>query len=185
MRKNRFLLLLALLLTAATGAWAKPPVKHLISVSSGIKALSMEQELDYVTTVGELYEAVTGASTAVIGSYLTLEGVSSGNPTVASVGNSFQGWSTPITVKADGEATVTLLFDRNFSTELNFVVVTPLYVALQHGTDDFAKWTAKVGDGQFKALPIGGMTGDGTETVTLKYSGDREVKSITATLVKP
>ena len=59
MRKNKLLLLLALLLTAATGAWAQD-AKHLITATYREQTRSLEQPLPYATTIGELYEAVTG-----------------------------------------------------------------------------------------------------------------------------
>ena len=53
MRKNKLLLLLALLLTAATGAWAQD-AKHLITATYFEKTRSLEQPLPYATTIGEL-----------------------------------------------------------------------------------------------------------------------------------
>ena len=54
-------------------------------------------------------------------------------------------------------------------------------VSLKDGVKDAGKWTVKVGEGQAQALPIGGLKGDGSETVTLKYNGRLKVKSVTAT----
>jgi len=54
-------------------------------------------------------------------------------------------------------------------------------VSMKDGVKDADKWTVKVGEGQAQALPIGGLKGDGSETVTLKYNGRLKVKSVTAT----
>ena len=54
-------------------------------------------------------------------------------------------------------------------------------VKMKDGVKDADKWTVKVGEGQAQALPIGGLKGDGSETVTLKYNGRLKVKSVTAT----
>ncbi len=54
-------------------------------------------------------------------------------------------------------------------------------VTLADGTKDAGKWTAKVGEGQAQALPIGGLKGDGSETVTLQYNGRLKVKGVKAT----
>ena len=54
-------------------------------------------------------------------------------------------------------------------------------VSLKDGVKDADKWTVKVGDGQAQALPIGGLTGDGSETVTLQYNGRLKVKGVKAT----
>ena len=54
-------------------------------------------------------------------------------------------------------------------------------VALNDGSDTPTTWTGKVGEATtFSALPLEGVA-EG-QTVTLKYSGDRQVKSVTATI---
>ncbi|WP_284438410.1 hypothetical protein [Prevotella communis] len=54
-------------------------------------------------------------------------------------------------------------------------------VSLKDGVKDADKWTVKVGDGQAQALPIGGLKGNGSETVTLQYNGRLKVKGVKAT----
>jgi len=54
-------------------------------------------------------------------------------------------------------------------------------VTMKDGVKDADKWTVKVGEGQAQALPIGGLTGDGSETVTLQYNGRLKVKGVKAT----
>ena len=54
-------------------------------------------------------------------------------------------------------------------------------VSLKDGVKDAGKWTVKVGEGQAQALPIGGLKGDGSETVTLQYNGRLKVKGVKAT----
>jgi hypothetical protein len=56
-------------------------------------------------------------------------------------------------------------------------------VTMKDGVKDADKWTVKVGEGQAQALPIGGLKGDGTETVTLQYNGRLKVKGVKATSV--
>ena len=53
-------------------------------------------------------------------------------------------------------------------------------VSLKDGVKDADKWTVKVGEGQAQALPIGGLKGDGSETVTLQYNGRLKVKGVKA-----
>ena len=53
-------------------------------------------------------------------------------------------------------------------------------VSMNDGVKDADKWTVKVGEGQAQALPIGGLKGDGSETVTLQYNGRLKVKSVKA-----
>ena len=49
------------------------------------------------------------------------------------------------------------------------------------GTADAYNWTATVGTStNAKALPIGGLNGDGSETVTLQYNGRLKVKGVKA-----
>jgi len=54
-------------------------------------------------------------------------------------------------------------------------------VSMKDGVKDAGKWSVKVGEGQAQALPIGGLKGDGTEPVTLKYTGRLKVKGVKAT----
>ena len=180
MRRNKLLLLLALLMTAATGAWAQD-AKHSITATYGEQTRLLEQPLPYETTVGELFEAVTGKSfSSLISTFSALEmplsGITSNNTSVVSIGE-FNGASTPVTVKADGKAAVAL----NFSGYVQriFVSVTPpLYVTMADDTKDADKWTASTDGTNFGALPIGGLKGD--ETVTLNYTGRLKVKSVKA-----
>ena len=182
-KKFRLLLLLALLMTAATGAWAQD-AKHLITATYDKQTRSLEQPLPYATTIGELYEAVTGESfsdllTTMTAMNMPLTGIGSNNTSVVSIGE-LNGASTPVTVNADGKATVGL----NFSGYVrgSYVSVTPpLYVTMKDGVKDAGKWTVKVGEGQAQALPIGGLKGDGSETVTLQYTGRLKVKGVKAT----
>ena len=187
MRKNKLLLLLALLLTAATGAWALD-AKHLITATYFEQTRSLEQPLPYATTIGEFYEAVTGQSFSYLISgmsalELPLTGITSNNTSVVSIGE-FNDANTPVTVKADGKATIGLKFG-NYVQALFVNVVPPLYVTMADGTADDYNWTASTDGTNFGALPIGGLKGDGSETVTLKYNGRLKVKSVTATVEAP
>ena len=56
-------------------------------------------------------------------------------------------------------------------------------VSLKKGTDDAAKWTAKAGEGEAKALPLEGVA-EGA-TVTLQYEGRKRVMSVRATKKVP
>ena len=181
MKKTKLLLLLALLMTAVTGAWAQD-AKHLIKATYREQTRSLEQPLPYATTIGELYEAVTGEPFSdLISSMSALEmplnGITSNNTSVASIGE-LNGASTPVTVKADGETTVSLKFG-NYAQGIYLSATSPLYVTMKDGTKDADKWTVKVGEGQAQALPIGGLKeGD---AVTLTYSGRLKVKGVKAT----
>ena len=54
-------------------------------------------------------------------------------------------------------------------------------VTLNDGTENPTTWTASTDGTNFGALPIGGLKGDGSETVTLQYTGRLKVKGVTAT----
>ena len=183
MKKTRLLLLLALLMTAATGAWAQD-AKHLITATYDKQTRSLEQPLPYETTVGALYEAVTGQSFNDFISFmsaayeLNLTGISSGSPSVVLIGD-FNGASTKVKVNADGKATVALRFG-NFAQGIYVSVVPPLYVTMADGTKDAAKWTATVGtNSTANPLPVGGLSEK--DAVTLTYGGRLKVKGVTAT----
>ena len=181
MRKNKLLLLLALLMTAATGAWAQD-AKHLITATYDKQTRLLEQPLPYATTVGELYEAITGESFSNLLSRMSalgmpLKGIGSTNTSVVSIGE-LNGASTPVTVKADGEATVSLSFSGYYQG-IYVSVVPPLYVTMADGTKDADKWTVKVGDAEKNVtLPVTNLKGG--ETVTLQYNGRLKVKSVKA-----
>ena len=184
MRRNKLLLLLALLMTVATGAWAQG-AKHSITATYGEQTRLLEQPLPYETTVGALFEAVTGKPFSdLISTFSTLgmplTGITSNNASVVSIGE-LNDASTPVTVTADGKATVGLNFSGYVQGIYVNVVPPPLYVTMADGTKDADKWTVKVGEGQAQALPIGGLKGNGSETVTLQYTGRLKVKSVKAT----
>ena len=180
---KKLLFLLVLLLTATTGTWAQD-AKHLITATYFEKTRSQEQPLPYATTIGELYESVTGQSFSYLISgmsalELPLSGITSNNTSVVSIGE-FNDANTPVTVTADGKATIGLKFG-NYVQALFVNVVPPLYVTMADGTADDYNWTASTDGTNFGALPIGGLKGDGSETVTLQYNGRLKVKSVTAT----
>ena len=179
--KQKLLFLLVLLLTATTGAWAQD-AKHLITATYDKQTRSLEQPLPYATTVGVLYEAVTGESfndliSRMSALEMTLSGIGSTNTSVVSIGE-LNGASTPVTVKADGKAAVALNFG-GYAKGIFVNVVSPLYAYMKDGVKDADKWTVKVGEGQAQALPIGGLSeGD---AVTLQYNGRLKVKGVKAT----
>ena len=183
MRKIKLLLLLALLMTAATGAWAQD-AKHLITATYREQTRSLEQPLPYATTIGELYEAVSGQSFSDLISSMSsvgmpLTGITSRNTSIVSIGE-FNGASPPVTVIADGETIINLIFG-SYVQGIPVSATSPLYAYMKDGVKDADKWTVKVGEGQAQALPIGGLKGDGKETVTLQYTGRLKVKGVTAT----
>ena len=70
--------------------------------------------------------------------------------------------------------------------ELEYAPAPATYsVTMKNGVKDADKWTVKVGEGQAQALPIGGLKGDGSETVTLQYNGRLKVKSVKAVKKAP
>ena len=183
MKQFRLLTLLALLLTAATGAWAQD-AKHLITATYREQTRSLEQPLPYATSIGELYEAVSGQSFSDLISSMSsvgmpLTGITSRNTSVVSIGE-LNGASTPVTVIADGKATISINFG-SYAHGIFVSVTSPLYAYMKDGVKDADKWTVKVGEGQAQALPIGGLKGDGKETVTLQYNGRLKVKGVKAT----
>ena len=183
MKQFRLLTLLALLMTVATGAWAQDAAKHLITATYDEQTRSLEQPLPYETTVGALYEAVTGKSfsdliSGIFASEFPLTKISSDNTDVVSIGE-FNGASTPVTVNADGPATVRLNFS-GYVQGIFVSVVPPLYVTMADGTKDADKWTATVGtNSNAKTLPVGKLSKG--NAVTLTYGGRLKVKNVTAT----
>ena len=183
MKKTRLLLLLALLMPAATGAWAQD-AKHLITATYREQTRSLEQPLPYATTIGEFYEAVSGQSFSDLISSMSsvgmpLTGITSRNTSIVSIGE-FNGASTPVTVIADGETIINLIFG-SYVQGIPVSATSPLYAYMKDGVKDADKWTASTDGTNFGALPIGGLKGAGSETVTLQYTGRLKVKGVKAT----
>ena len=158
--------------------------KHLITATYREQTRSLEQPLPYATSIGELYEAVSGQSFSDLISSMSsvgmpLTGITSRNTSVVSIGE-FNGASSPVTVIADGKATISINFG-SYAHGIFVSATSPLYAYMKDGVKDADKWTVKVGEGQAQALPIGGLKGDGSETVTLQYNGRLKVKGVKAT----
>ena len=82
-------------------------------------------------------------------------------------------------------ASATSIAKRYYIPKTTFTYVVPTYtVNLNDGAENPTTWTAKAGDATtFGALPLEEVPVG--ETVTLKYDGNREVKSITAAVIEP
>ena len=187
MRKNKLLLLLALLLTAATGAWAQEP-----ATTYSVKKLTVPD-----TWTGDM----TTFSAADLPSDFAAVGddVVTTIPAPTATGNAvliygFSGGETKFVEYANGvqSATNSSDFPRDqIYGYVNIMGYEGVYytsaassgytVSLKDGVKDADKWTVKVGEGQAQALPIGGLKGDGSETVTLQYNGRLKVKGVKAT----
>ena len=157
--------------------------KHLITATYREQTRLLEQPLPYATTIGELYEAVSGQSFSDLISSMSsvgmpLTGITSRNTSIVSIGE-FNGASTPVTVIADGETIINLIFG-SYVQGIPVSATSPLYAYMKDGVKDADKWMVKVGEGQAQALPIGGLKGDGSETVTLQYNGRLKVKGVKA-----
>ena len=196
MRKNKLLLLLALLLTAATGAWAQgggDAAKYTKAVA--ISELKVGDILAQGASItGESSDAVkldpnrSKVGNDVVGTEVGLNlTVSFG--TNGTINNQY----APVTESGqDGDAWVVTNVKNQFGIyTVNLAgilmtggtepVATTYTVSLKDNVKDADKWTVKVGDGLAQALPIGGLTGDGSETVTLQYNGRLKVKGVKAT----
>ena len=182
MRKNKLLLLLALLMTAATGAWAT----------------------DYTTlAVGDVIKVGDTFSPTADGA-INNWGVDNGKTYTlirADIDNEYN-----VTEKTDGAYyvfkfdsdmypykhfqkafAVTAISDGLEVTNIKTVKGMLVYilavhesagapvtytVSLNDGTENPTTWTASTDGTNFGALPIGGLKGDGSETVTLSTTDD-------------
>ena len=205
MRKNKLLLLLALLLTAATGAWATDVYVvgngtgnwlNGVAWDPGAAGNKMtEQNGVYsitFTNVAANPESPFQFKFAINGSWDVNYGCISDtenelNKTLSNIDTS---GGNNILFGLTEKADVTISFNLS---EMTYMIstkgmkvgddapVTGYTVSLKDGVKDADKWTVKVGDGLAQALPIGGLKGDGSETVTLQYTGRLKVKGVKAT----
>ena len=186
-KRNRLLLLLVLLMTAATGAWAQEP-----ATTYSVKKLTVPN-----TWTGDM----TTFSAADLPSDFAAVGddVVTTIPAPTATGNAvliygFSGGETKFVEYANGvqSATNSSDFPRDqIYGYVNIMGYEGVYytsaapagytVSMKDGVKDADKWTVKVGEGQAQALPIGGLKGDGSETVTLQYNGRLKVKGVKAT----
>ena len=157
--KNKLLLMLALLMTAATGAWGMQVYISYPSWPSGTTSLNNDGNLVLEMEPSDSFENLKskiGDKTGFDPTYMHL------------FFNSVE--------MANNET----LNDKGVTANSVLTLVyTPYNVTMKDGVKDADKWTAKVGDGQAQALPIGGL--EGGETVTLKYNGRLKVKGVKAT----
>ena len=204
MKRNKLLLLLVLLLTAATGAWATDVDVYVVGNGSDGNWLNgvawdpgaagnkmTEQNGVYSITFKDVdANSDLQFKFAINGSWNENFGCTSWdanelNKTLSNIEAGGANFKFGLTEKAD----VTISFNLS---ELTYMIstkgmkvgddaATGYTVSLKDGVKDADKWTVKVGEGQAQALPIGGLKGDGSETVTLQYTGRLKVKGVKAT----
>ena len=202
MRKNKLLLLLALLLTAATGAWATDVYVvgngsdgnwlNGVAWDPGAAGNKMTEQNGVYSITFKDVDANSDLQFkfAINGTWAVTYGCTSGdanelNKTLSNIEATGNNIAFGLTEKAD----VTISFNLS---ELTYMIstkgmkvgddaATGYTVSLKDGVKDADKWTVKVGEGQAQALPIGGLKGDGKETVTLQYTGRLKVKGVKAT----
>ena len=189
MRKNKLLLLLALLMTAATGAWATNyttlAVGDVIKVGDTFSPTADCAINDFGVYGGETYALMRAdidndyhVTEKTDGAYYVFKFVSD---------NLYMHFekSFAVTAISDG-LEVTKIEDKKgtqcYTLALHESAAPAGYtVTMKDGVKDADKWTVKVGEGEAQALPIGGLKGDGSETVTLQYNGRLKVKGVKAT----
>ena len=198
-KKFRLLLLLVLLLTAATGAWAQEGTLLTTILSddntdfkSGSKTFDNKATVTFSGNVdnyvgwgwysmeGEATLTVTAAEGYTITrvKFYTNSGSAFDEEApfeailVLDLGN--YKVFTKVNDTSIGESGVTQIDVYGYAAPAGYTV------SMKSGTKDADKWTVKVGEGQAQALPIGGLKGDGSETVTLQYNGRLKVKGVKA-----
>ena len=185
--KNKLLLLLALLMTAATGAMAQsgtPSVKKLTVPDTWTGDMTTFSAADLPSdfaAVGDDVVTTIPAPTAT-GNAVLIYGFSGGETKYVEYANGVQSATDSRDIPRDqiyGYVNI-MGYEGVYYTAAAGTSAT-YSVKMKDGVKDADKWTVKVGEGQAQALPIGGLKGDGSETVTLKYNGRLKVKSVTAT----
>lgn len=202
MRKNKLLLLLALLLTAATGAWAQTEtlLKTITNTAPNNTFTSGSKTFDDIATVtfsnGVYNDGDEWGWYAAAGESSLLTVAGADGYTITRV-KFYSAQGSAFDEEAPFEATVASTHAYVNGTDIgqygvNKIEVygyegtaepaaTGYTVSMKDGVKDADKWTVKVGDGLAQALPIGGLKGDGSETVTLQYTGRLKVKGVKAT----
>lgn len=189
-KKFRLLLLLALLMTAATGAMAQtetllttitPTGKDTYSeTTAGVVTVTLSNVRRYDGNYGWLWKESGSVTVEAKEGYTITRCVFKQNdkdPVTIT--------TSPFAITFDGSGDCVQNDDMDGVTSIevygNAPAPTGYTVTLKDGVKDADKWTVKVGEGQAQALPIGGLKGDGSETVTLQYNGRLKVKGVKAT----
>ena len=175
MRKNKLLLLLALLLTAATGAWAQTTY-----TVAGSNSAMFGTAWDASNTTNDMTKNGDGTYSITYTNVYLEDEVQYKVVKDHSWNEAYpDGDNRVITIAEAGTYTLTIHF--NPTTHEVYETKPGYTVSMKDGVKDADKWTVKVGDGLAQALPIGGLKGDGSETVTLQYTGRLKVKGVKAT----
>ena len=185
MKRKQFLLLLALLMTAATGAWAQVTHRITATITSPDKSHTgtIDVTLPYTVSIGDAYKAITGNDlpndirvVSLYGDGLDVSDFDSSDP-----------WNTTITVTDEGDNTLTIVYNKdgingNLTATVNISVAPYYSVKLADGTADAANWTIASGEKSATGDAADGLTGlSRGDAVTLSYSGRLKVKAVTAT----
>ena len=193
---SRYIMTLALLITAVGGAWAQT-----------------ETLLTTITATGTEQASYSTANMATVSFSTTAQGSSQ---YLANWGWWGYGWIATVTAAEGYTITKCIFYDDANRTatdsEAPFVVetteedktpqvngtpilaytskgikkievygyVTPttVDVTLADGTDDATSWQGKAGEGEYQALPLTGL--EAATAVSVKYNGTKKVKSVKA-----
>ena len=178
--KKKLLFLLVLLLTATTGAMAQSAFTAK-EITSASQLTSTDDEAyvaacmpsDFLAVDVNVAKAWTGAPTD--GSATLIYAIDGDKIKIAT----FLNGSNKATTGATWS--IATFKTQMANSKFYYTAASGYTVTLKDGVKDADKWTVKVGDGQAQALPIGGLKGDGSETVTLQYTGRLKVKGVKAT----
>jgi len=189
MKQKRFLSMFALLLMAATGAWAQTETllttitptgfSSYSETTAGVVTVTPSGQASYNPTYGWLWDGSGSLTVEAKEGYTITRCVFKQNS------------KTPVTITTSPFA-ITFAFgtcEQDPYGEMDGVTSIEVYgyapapapgysVTLAEGTEDGDKWTVKVGEGEAKAFPVEGLNGG--ETVTVTYSGEKKVKSVKA-----
>ena len=199
MFKTRFISMLLLLMTAATGAWADTTITW---GSAELSSLTDDQLLAGAT---KTVKGITVTVNAGTNNFIAVSPVGTGF--TATNDNAFT-FSTELGNFTKIECTSVYLSGTlgngwdgatwtgdansvNMSNAGSFLAVSSITftigepagpvtykVTLKDGTVDADKWTVKVGEGQAQAFPVEGL--EGGEQITVAFSGMKKVKSVKA-----
>ena len=191
---KKTILTLVALLAVTTGAWADDTYTIKFEANGNSKTvenvtLPHTFSCDFSGENGELDQIIKQLYGLSSGFCSTNSPGASGNSNVTAGMNGNNQFIT-ISAPFEGNATVTGPYldaaggyiEIDYSLTISCPGYTPAgyTVSLKDGVKDADKWTVKVGEGQAQALPIGGLKGDGSETVTLQYNGRLKVKGVKA-----
>ena len=199
--KKKILTLLALLMTAVTGAWAQEQSETIATTAKIVEGTHFTISNNNSNVDGGGMTADKGITVTpkngetitkvVISCTFGANFVKDNNTSVSSGTKEITDGGGTISVTGVNASTFTFTCSNDFPQFGQFVVYyteapeapASYSVSMKKSTEDATSWQGKAGEGEYQALPLEGV--EAGTAVSVKYSGTKHVKSVKAVKKEP